>query len=330
MIITRTPYRLSFFGGGTDFPGWYLKNGGRVISSTINKFSYINLRYLPSYFKYKSVIRYYQREEVNNFNDIKHPSVKECLKFCGIKKGVEIVHAGDLPAQSGLGTSSCFTVGLLNALYALKGQIITKKQLANESIFVEQKKIRENVGSQDQTASAFGGINKIEFGTKENVVVSPLVLKENSVVELENNLLLFFTGLSRNSSEIAKLQINNLHNNSNYLYRMMELVDESEKQMCMPKFPSKEFGKLLHEQWQIKKKLSNKISNKKIEDLYDQAINHGAIGGKLLGAGNGGFILFYVEKNKRKKFLKKFNKLLHVPFRFDFTGSQIIHYSYNN
>ena len=145
MIITRTPYRLSFFGGGTDFPGWYLKNGGRVISSTINKFSYINLRYLPSYFKYKSVIRYYQREEVNNFNDIKHPSVKECLKFCGIKKGVEIVHAGDLPAQSGLGTSSCFTVGLLNALYALKGQIITKKQLANESIFVEQKKIRENV-----------------------------------------------------------------------------------------------------------------------------------------------------------------------------------------
>ncbi len=330
MIITRTPYRLSFFGGGTDFPGWYLKNGGRVISSTINKFSYINLRYLPSYFKYKSVIRYYQREEVNNFNDIKHPSVKECLKFCGIKKGVEIVHAGDLPAQSGLGTSSCFTVGLLNALYALKGQIITKKQLANESIFVEQKKIRENVGSQDQTASAFGGINKIEFGTKENVVVSPLVLKENSVVELENNLLLFFTGLSRNSSEIAKLQINNLHNNSNYLYRMMELVDESEKQMCMPKFPSKEFGKLLHEQWQIKKKLSNKISNKKIDDLYDQAINHGAIGGKLLGAGNGGFILFYVEKNKRKKFLKKFNKLLHVPFRFDFTGSQIIHYSYNN
>ena len=330
MIITRTPYRLSFFGGGTDFPGWYLKNGGRVISSTINKFSYINLRYLPSYFKYKSVIRYYQREEVNNFNDIKHPSVKECLKFCGIKKGVEIVHAGDLPAQSGLGTSSCFTVGLLNALYALKGQIITKKQLANESIFVEQKKIRENVGSQDQTASAFGGINKIEFGTKENVVVSPLVLKENSVVELENNLLLFFTGLSRNSSEIAKLQINNLHNNSNYLYRMMELVDEGEKQMCMPKFPSKEFGKLLHEQWQIKKKLSNKISNKKIDDLYDQAINHGAIGGKLLGAGNGGFILFYVEKNKRKKFLKKFNKLLHVPFRFDFTGSQIIHYSYNN
>lgn len=330
MIITRTPYRLSFFGGGTDFPGWYLKNGGRVISSTINKFSYINLRYLPSYFKYKSVIRYYQREEVNNFNDIKHPSVKECLKFCGIKKGVEIVHAGDLPAQSGLGTSSCFTVGLLNALYALKGQIITKKQLANESIFVEQKKIRENVGSQDQTASAFGGINKIEFGTKENVVVSPLVLKENSVVELENNLLLFFTGLSRNSSEIAKSQINNLHNNSNYLYRMMELVDESEKQMCMPKFPSKEFGKLLHEQWQIKKKLSNKISNKKIDDLYDQAINHGAIGGKLLGAGNGGFILFYVEKNKRKKFLKKFNKLLHVPFRFDFTGSQIIHYSYNN
>ncbi len=330
MIITRTPYRLSFFGGGTDFPGWYLKNGGRVISSTINKFSYINLRYLPSYFKYKSVIRYYQREEVNNFNDIKHPSVKECLKFCGIKKGVEIVHAGDLPAQSGLGTSSCFTVGLLNALYALKGQIITKKQLANESIFVEQNKIRENVGSQDQTASAFGGINKIEFGTKENVVVSPLVLKENSVVELENNLLLFFTGLSRNSSEIAKLQINNLHNNSNYLYRMMELVDESEKQMCMPKFPSKEFGKLLHEQWQIKKKLSNKISNKKIDDLYDQAINHGAIGGKLLGAGNGGFILFYVEKNKRKKFLKKFNKLLHVPFRFDFTGSQIIHYSYNN
>ena len=330
MIITRTPYRLSFFGGGTDFPGWYLKNGGRVISSTINKFSYINLRYLPSYFKYKSVIRYYQREEVNNFNDIKHPSVKECLKFCGIKKGVEIVHAGDLPAQSGLGTSSCFTVGLLNALYALKGQIITKKQLANESIFVEQKKIRENVGSQDQTASAFGGINKIEFGTKENVVVSPLVLKENSVVELENNLLLFFTGLSRNSSEIAKLQIKNLHNNSNYLYRMMELVDESEKQMCMPKFPSKEFGKLLHEQWQIKKKLSNKISNKKIDDLYDQAINHGAIGGKLLGAGNGGFILFYVEKNKRKKFLKKFNKLLHVPFRFDFTGSQIIHYSYNN
>ena len=330
MIITRTPYRLSFFGGGTDFPGWYLKNGGRVISSTINKFSYINLRYLPSYFKYKSVIRYYQREEVNNFNDIKHPSVKECLKFCGIKKGVEIVHAGDLPAQSGLGTSSCFTVGLLNALYALKGQIITKKQLANESIFVEQKKIRENVGSQDQTASAFGGINKIEFGTKENVVVSPLVLKENSVVELENNLLLFFTGLSRNSSEIAKLQINNLHNNSNYLYRMMELVDEGEKQMCMPKFPSKEFGKLLHEQWEIKKKLSNKISNKKIDDLYDQAINHGAIGGKLLGAGNGGFILFYVEKNKRKKFLKKFNKLLHVPFRFDFTGSQIIHYSYNN
>ena len=253
MIISRTPYRLSFFGGGTDFPQWYSKNEGRVISSTINKYSYINVRYLPNYFKFKSVIRYFRREEVNNLNEIKHPSVRECLKFLSIKRGIEIVHAGDLPAQSGLGTSSCFTVGLLNALYALKGQTVTKKQLANESIFIEQNKIKENVGSQDQTASAFGGINKIEFGTRENIIVSPIILSSEKVKNLEQNLFLFFTGLSRNSSDLTKFQLLKMKNNYNYYNQMLQIVDEGMNILSKKNFSGKDFGNLLNEQWQIKK-----------------------------------------------------------------------------
>jgi len=326
MIISRTPFRISFFGGGTDYPAWYRENGGAVLSTTIDKYCYISCRYLPPFFSYRNVIRYYLREETKNISGIKHPSVRECLKFLNIKEGIEMVHTADLPALSGIGSSSAFTVGFLNSLYALKGQMITKRQLALDAIHVEQDLIKENVGSQDQTAVAFGGFNKIDFGGKEKILVQPITIDEEKLTLLQNHLMLFFTGFSRNASNIAGEQIKQIPSKDKELRIMREMVDKAIDILNGNLKRIQDFGKLLHETWMLKRSLTRLISNSEIDNIYNTAIRAGALGGKLCGAGGGGFILFFVPPEKQDNVKKSLN-LLHVPFHFENLGSQIIFHS---
>jgi len=328
MIITRTPYRISFFGGGTDYPAWYKKHGrGAVLSTTINKYCYLNCRYLPPFFKHKYDIKYSKRELPKKISSIKHPSVRECLNFVKPDSGIELSHVGDLPKMSGIGSSSTFTVGLLNALYALKGEMKTKRELAFDAIHVEQNLIKDHVGSQDQTAAAFGGLNRIEFGGTEEITVNPIVISQDRSNQLQNNLMLFFTGLARDGTKIAKDWVKNTDQNKAYLKTMLAMVDEGQNILIDKKKNLDDFGKLLHEGWEIKKKLSKKITNDKVELIYEQAMKNGALGGKLLGAGGGGFILLYVPEYSQPKVREIFKKLTHVPFRFEDLGSQIIYYS---
>jgi D-glycero-alpha-D-manno-heptose-7-phosphate kinase len=327
VIISRTPFRISFLGGGTDYPNWYKEHGGCVISTTINKYSFITVRYLPPFFDYKYRIRYFAHEETQTLNEIKHPSVRECAKYLQIKKGFEIVHNADLPAQSGLGSSSTFTVGLLNALYSLKNYMPTKKELALDAIHVEQNLIGEYVGSQDQTAAAFGGLNKISFNSMNDIEVDPIILSSERRYALQENLMLFFTGFSRNASDLAKVQIEATCNNENKLNTIVEICNEGLSLLVDTKQPLDNFGKLLGEQWKVKRELTDKISNKEIDSIYEAGLSAGALGGKLLGAGGGGFILFYVNKNKQYKVRSALKKLLYIPFGFEFTGSKIIYYS---
>lgn len=327
MIITRTPFRVSFFGGGTDYPIYYKEHGGAVLSTTINKYCYINCRYLPPFFDYKYRIRYTMREETKNVSEIKHPSVRECLKFVNAEKGIEMVHTSDIPARSGIGSSSAFTVGFLNALYALSGKMVTKRQLAREAIHVEQSIIKENVGSQDQVAAAFGGINKIEFGGDREFYVTPITIKENKLNKLQDSLMFFYTGLVRNASEITGEQINATPSKKKELDLMVEMVDEAVNILNADSDDINDFGKLLHESWKIKRSLTNLITNDKIDQIYDAAIKAGALGGKLLGAGGGGFVLFYVPPACQARVKEKLRNLLLVPFRFENLGSQVIMYS---
>lgn len=327
MIISRTPFRISFFGGGTDYPIWYNENGGAVLSTTINKYCYIIVRYLPPFFDYNYRIRYSFREEVNNISEIKHPSVKKCLEFLEIKKGIEVVHTSDLPAMSGIGSSSAFTVGLLNSLYALKGKTVGKRQLSLDAINIEQNLIKEDVGSQDQTAAAFGGLNKIEFGGTEKIGVQPIIIGEDKLKLLQNHLLFFFTGFSRNASQVAKEQIKATPFKAKELSVMRQMVDEAINILNSDSDRIKDFGKLLGESWSIKRSLTNKISNNQIDNIYKSGIEAGALGGKLCGAGNGGFILFFASPENHPKIKEKLKNLLHVPFRFENLGSQIIFYS---
>ncbi len=326
MIIARTPFRISFFGGGTDYPTWYKNNKGAVLATTIDKYCYITCRHLPPFFEYKHRIVYSKKEEVNSINSIIHPAVREVFRFMDIKDGLEIHHDGDLPARSGLGSSSSFTVGLLHALYALKGKIVTKKKLANDAIHVEQDMIKENVGSQDQVSVAFGGFNKIEFEGNHNILVTPITLPHDRMAELESNLMLFFTGLTRTASDIAAHKISQIPNRNEELKKMHLMVDEAIN-VLNGKSKINVFGDMLHKAWRLKKSLSEKVSNSIIDDIYDTAIATGARGGKVLGAGGGGFVLFFVEPKYQAKVKKALKRLLYVPFKFDKTGSQIIYYS---
>jgi D-glycero-alpha-D-manno-heptose-7-phosphate kinase len=328
MIISRTPFRISFFGGGTDYPVWYEEHGGAVLSTTIDKYCYITCRYLPPFFDYKYRIRYTKREETKSIAEIKHPSVRECLKFVNLNnQGVEIQHNGDLPAMSGLGSSSSFTVGLLNTLYALKGKMTTKRQLALDAIHIEQDRIKENVGSQDQTAAAFGGFNKIEFGGQQKIMVYPVTIDWEKLDLLQKHFMLFFTGFPRNASDIAAEQIKKTQERKNELKTMMELVEEALNILNDRKDTLDNFGRLLHENWRIKRSLTSKISNPYIDEIYEVAMESGALGGKLLGAGGGGFMLFFVRPEVQPKVKEKLKKLLYVPFRFENLGSQIIYYA---
>lgn len=330
MIISRTPFRVSFFGGGTDYPAWYRDHGGAVISTTINKYCYITCRYLPPFFDYKYRIRYYQREEAKSIDEIKHPSVRECLKFMEVDKGVDMVHHADLPARSGLGSSSTFTVGLLHALYAMKHEMPTKRELAIHAIHIEQDRIKESVGSQDQTIAAFGGLNRIEFGGVHDVIVRPIILHPSKLEQLEQHIMLFFTGFARTASEVAEEQIQQIPTKKNSLCHMMELVDEATSLLQCKEERLEEFGQLLHEQWLIKRDMSSKISNGHLDDIYQVGLRAGALGGKLLGAGGGGFMMFFVQPERQKEVKEALRHLLYVPSRFDHLGSQIIYYTHEN
>ena len=327
MIISRTPFRISFFGGGTDYPAWYKKNGGTVLSTTINKYCYLSCRNLPPFFKHTYRVVYSQQELVNKIGDIDHPSVRNTLNFLNIDSGVEIHHQADLPARSGLGSSSSFTVGLVNALSGLRGEVKNKRQLALDAINIEQNLIKENVGSQDQTAAAFGGLNKINFGGVQEISIQPITINPNRLESFQNHLMLFFTGLSRDASKIAREQIKNIENKNKELRIMHEMVDEATTILTNNRTNLAEFGKLMDQGWKIKKSLSSKITTPHLDNIYDAGIRAGALGGKLLGAGGGGFILFFVTPETQDKIKKRLKNLLYVPFRFDHLGSQIIYYS---
>jgi D-glycero-alpha-D-manno-heptose-7-phosphate kinase len=330
MIISRTPFRISFFGGGTDYPAWYRENGGAVLSTSINKYCYITCRYLPPFHEFKFLIRYYKREETQTVDQIQHPSVRECLKVMGLTEGIDIVHHADLPARSGLGSSSTFTVGLLHALYALKHEMPTKRQLAIDAIRVEQDRIGENVGSQDQTAAAFGGLNMIEFGGANEISVRPMIMAPERLERLQQHIVLFFTGYSRIASEVAKDQIEQIPNKKPNLRQMMQFVDEAQAILIDKKDRLDEFGKLLHEQWMLKRDMSSMISTPHVDEIYETGKKAGALGGKLLGAGGGGFMLLFVRPEQQDRVKHALSKLLYVPCRFDSLGSQIIYYSHEN
>lgn len=327
MIISRAPFRISFFGGGTDYPAWYQENGGAVLATSINKYCYITARYLPPFFAFKYRVRYTEKEETQCIAEIKHPSVRECLDFVGLDRGIEVQHNSDLPARIGLGSSSTFTVCLLHALYGLKGKIVGKRQLALEAIHIEQDKIGENVGSQDQTIAAFGGINKIDFGGPQKIQVLPITLDNSKLKLLHDHLMMFFTGFARTASEIAGEQIKEIKNKKNELKRMGEMVDEALGILNRNTSDMSDFGRLLHESWMLKRSLTNKISGPEIDEIYETARKSGVLGGKLLGAGGGGCILFFVPPEQQPLVRERLKKLLYIPFEFESLGSQIIYYA---
>ena len=322
MIITKTPYRISFFGGGSDYPDWYKKYEGAVLSATIDKHIYLTCRYLPNFFQHKYRIVWSKIENVKNINNIEHAAVKNLLKHLKFTSGLEIHYDGDLPARSGMGSSSCFTVGLTKALLTLKKKSITNYDLAQKTINFEQKIMKEVVGSQDQVAAAIGGFNKIIF-KKNNFIKVKKISKNQNISRLEDNLVLFYTGITRTAHKIASSYVNKLTNSKKeYIKNIVEHVKEGEKIIMSKNID--DFGKLLHSAWFLKKSLSKSISNPKIDNLYAEAIKSGALVGKLLGAGGGGFLLMYMKKSFRKKFLKKFPKVIEVPFKFSNEGSKVI------
>lgn len=327
MIITRTPFRISFFGGGTDFPEWFNNHEGMVLSTTIDKYCYISLRDLPPFFDHKYRIVYSVVESVKKISEIKHPVVREVFKCFGVDNGVELHHDGDIPARSGVGSSSTFTVGLLNSIYAFNSKIISPYELASEAINIEKNILKESVGFQDQIAAAYGGFNKIKFTKKNNFAVEPLICDQKRLSVLNDNLFLFFTGVSRYSSDLIKHQIQNIELKEKELYRISEMVDMGIKIINSPDINIDEFGKLLHQSWLYKKSLSNLISNEDIDSIYNTALKNGAIGGKILGAGGGGFILFYAPKKNHAKLIKALQNLVYVPFKFEKEGSKVVLYN---
>jgi len=327
MIISRTPFRVSFFGGGTDYPAWFNENKGASLGTTIDKYCYITCRYLPPFFDHKSRIIYSKVEHVQNVNEIHHPAVREVIKFLNITDGLEVHHDGDLPARTGLGSSSSFTVGLLNALYALKGKMVSKQRLAEEAIHIEKEMCKENVGCQDQVLAAYGGFNYVEFGGPAHLKTTKVTISKKKLKFLQDRLMLFFTGFSRTASEIAKHQIENIPKKKKDLTEMYEMTATALDILGGENIS--EFGKLLDESWKIKRQLSEKISTPYVDEIYENAKKAGALGGKLLGAGGGGFVLLFAEPEKQKQIRAALDPLLEIPFMFETQGSQIIFYQPN-
>jgi D-glycero-alpha-D-manno-heptose-7-phosphate kinase len=329
MIITRTPFRISFFGGGTDYPAWYRDNGGAVLSTTIDKYCYITCRRLPPFFEHKHRIVYSQIENVRHIDEIQHPAVRAVLNWANVVDGLEIHHDGDLPARSGLGSSSAFTVGLTHAVYGLRGQMASKLTLAKDAIHIEQNLIGENVGSQDQVSVAYGGFNRIQFYRDDSFDVSPVIIPGNRLRDLRDHLMLCFTGFSRFADKIAKSQIDNFKNREAELMRMREMVDEAVAILTNSRICIDEFGKLLDLSWKYKRGLSDQVSTPEIDQIYDEAKAAGAIGGKILGAGGGGFMLLFAKPEKHAGIRERLKGLVHVSFNFDDSGSRVVLYQPN-
>jgi D-glycero-alpha-D-manno-heptose-7-phosphate kinase len=328
MIITRTPFRISFFGGGTDYPAWYQEHGGIVLATTIDKYCYISCRYLPPFFEHNYRIVYSRIENCKSVDQIEHPAVRAVLKYMVCDLGLEIHHDGDLPARSGLGSSSSFTVGLLNALMALNGNHISCEELARKAIHIEQDLIKENVGSQDQISAAYGGFNRIEFLRDGSFKVDPVILRKERLDEFQDHLMLFFTGFSRIASEVAKSKIDNIKSRTAELQLMKEMTREAISTL-QSSAPIAEIGRMLDQNWKYKRSLSDKVSTSEIDQIYETAIKAGAIGGKLLGAGGGGFMVFFVQPENQKKVREALGRLIHVPFRFENSGSRVVLYQPN-
>ena len=324
MIISRTPFRMSLFGGGTDYPDWYLENGGLVLGATIDKYCYLSVRYLPPFFEHKHRVVWSEIELVNNIDEIRHPAVKAILEEMKFIRGLEISYNADLPARSGLGSSSAFTVGLINALTALRGKMISKKALAQDAIRIEQEVIGEAVGSQDQIWAAYGGLNKIEFQKDGKFSISPIIMGEKNYLSLESSLMLFFTGFSRVAPLIAQKKIDNFKNKEEELNMLSTLASSAASSLQDKNYDIKKIGELIHEAWILKRELAEGVTTKEIDEIYKEGLLAGALGGKILGAGGGGFILFVVPPENQANLQKRLSKLVHVKFNFDSVGSNIV------
>lgn len=324
MIITKTPFRMSFFGGGTDLEEFFKEHGGAVLSTTFDKYCYVNVRHLPCFFDYRNQISYSRIEKVRHTDEIQHPAVREAMKYLDMHELI-ITYDADLPARTGLGTSSSFVVGMLNAFYALKGKYIGNRKLADDAIYLERTLCEEAGGWQDQIA-AFGGFNRIQFES-DGYKVSPVIISPDRKRNLNQSLMMFFTGFSRFSAEIQNDTKKHIRDNIKTLLEMKALVDDAEKILVDKTVSLDEFGKLLDYSWKLKRGTGSQISTDEIDILYDKAIEAGALGGKLLGAGGGGFLLFYVPEDKRKNVENALKNLLLVPFEFENTGTEIIYYT---
>jgi D-glycero-alpha-D-manno-heptose-7-phosphate kinase len=326
MIISRTPFRVSFFGGGTDYPQWYREHGGAVLATTIDKYCYISVRKLPPFFEHRFRVVYSIVENVQQTADIKHPAVRAVLEWMQVEAGLEIHHDGDLPARAGLGSSSAFTTGLINAIHALEGRRVSQEELANEALQVEQDVLNEPVGSQDQLSAAFGGFNHITFRQDGSYQVNPLIVPRTRLDLLQDHLMLLFTGISRLSTEVAAVTIANLPQRKTALQQMQQMVDQGIAILASPAAEITDFGRLLHESWQLKRSLTDRVSSATIDDMYSAARAEGAIGGKILGAGGGGFLLLFVKPEDRARVRERLKTFIDVPFRFESSGSRIVLY----
>jgi D-glycero-alpha-D-manno-heptose-7-phosphate kinase len=324
MIITRTPFRMSFFGGGTDMKDFFVENGGAVLSTTFDKYCYITVRHLPRFFSYSTEIVYSKTERVTSIDDILHPAVRNAMKMLDMHE-LRIAYDADLPARSGLGTSSSFAVGLLNAFYCLKGKYVSKRELADNAIYLERNLCHESGGWQDQIAASFGGLNRIDFN-EDGYEVNPIIISRERKQRLNRNLMLYFTGFTRFSSDVQKANSSTDHDKEQRLKSMLKLVDEAEEILRNSQRNVDDFGRLLDETWQLKRHTGHAISTNEIDALYAKGIHAGALGGKLLGAGRGGFLLFYVPEDRQTAFKRTMGNLLHVPFLFEEGGSRVIQY----
>lgn len=324
MVITQTPFRMSFFGGGTDFPGFYNEHGGAVISTTFDKYCYVNVRHLPPFFEYSTELSYSKIERVKNIDEINHPSIRECMRYLDMRD-IRLTYEADLPAKSGLGTSSSFAVGMLNAFYSLKGKYKSKRELADDAIYLERELCNEAGGVQDQIAVAFGGFNRIDFSA-DGYQVTPVVMSNERKEILNNNLMMFFTGFSRFSSDIQTSTQAVLKDKTTQLLEMYSLVDTAQGILTDKNSDLNDFGRLLDHTWKLKRGITTRISTNSLDEIYEKAMSAGALGGKLLGAGGGGFFVFYVEPEKRKSVMQALDKLLYIPFKFEDSGTRVIYF----
>ncbi len=325
MIITKTPFRMSFFGGGTDMEEFFRENGGAVLSTTFDKYCYVNVRHLPRFFDYTTELSYSKTERVTDVEDIQHPAIRNAMQMLDMHE-IRLTYEADLPARSGLGTSSSFAVGMLNAFYALKGKYADKKKLSDEAIYLERVLCQEAGGWQDQIAAAYGGFNRINFGP-DGYEVLPLIISPERKKELNNNLMMFFTGFTRFSSDVQKANAATKVDKTAQLREMLTLVDDAEQVLVNKNVDLNEFGRLLDHTWRLKRQTGAAVSTDSIDGLYEKGIKAGATGGKLLGAGGGGFVVFYVEPERQAAVKEAMSDLLYVPFEFENGGTRVIHYS---